>query len=701
MKYTYKIENIDCAHCAQKIEQRIAKTDDFKNVSLNFATKTLRLESEKTDPLPLIQQICNELEDGVVVYESIKDKNKEKTIFNTEKILLFLGVLFGVSALIAELFLRAQFVNYIVLGLSATATLLAGWKVFIKGLKNLIKFRIEETVLMTIAVVAAFILGECVEGTMVILLFVIGEMIENYAVDKSRNSIEKLSQIRPDTATLCENGTEKIVPAEKIKTGSIIKVRPHERIPLDGVVVDGDSTVDNSVITGESIPQDISKGTEVYSGGINGEGVVTIETTKEYSESTATRILKMVEDSAANKGTQEKFITRFAAVYTPIVVCAAIFIAVFPPLFGAGSLAEWIHNALVVLVASCPCAIVISVPLSYYSGIGAAAKNGVLIKGGNYLEALAKADIFAFDKTGTLTKGKLTVKKVYTYENYSEEEILSLAAACETYSTHPIAIAIKNEARKEIDGLTNHKEVSGQGTFAIYKNKTIACGKNAILHTAEPEELKQELVAYLIYDDKLIGAIVLSDNVREEAASVVSSLKKLKIQKTLMLTGDKESSAETIKNKANIDQCYSNLLPEQKVQKVEELRKDGHTVCFVGDGINDAPVLTASDCGIAMGLGSDAAIETSNVVLSSGELKQLPFAVAKARATIQTLKFNIAFALLIKVSVILLACFGIGAIWMSVIADTGVCVLCVLNSARLLRQKSKTRGQKTDLAGRH
>ena len=684
MKYICTIENIDCAHCAQKIEQKIAKTDGFKNVNLNFATKTLRFESKKTNPLPQIQQICDELEEGVLVYDNNKKQIREKHVFNIEKLFLFIGIILGISSLIIDLFFEIPLKNYLILGLSAAATIFAGWKVFIKGIKNLFKFRIEETVLMMIAVVAAFILGEYVEGTMVILLFTIGEMIEDYAVDKSRDNIEKISQIRPDTANLYVKKEEKIVPTETVTTGSIIKVHPHERIPLDGIVIDGKSAIDNSAITGESIPQDASENTKVYSGGINGDGELTIKTTREYSESTATRILEMVEMAAANKGSQEKLITRFASVYTPIVICIAILIAVFPPLFGLGPFTEWIHSALVVLVASCPCAIVISVPLSYYSGIGAAAKNGVLIKGGNYLEAIAKADTFAFDKTGTLTKGKLAIKKIYTYGSYNEEEILSLAAACEKYSTHPISIAIKNEAKKGIEGLTNHKEISGLGTFATYRNKIIACGKNTILHTPEPDELKKELVAYLTYDDRLIGAIVLSDNIRDEAKNVISTLKKLKIQKTVILTGDKDLAAKKIKNETNIDQYYPNLLPEQKVQKVEKMKKEGHTVCFVGDGINDAPVLTASDCGISMGLGSEAAIEYSNAVLSSGDLKQLPSAIKISRKTMNILKFNIIFALAIKVLVIVLACFGVGTIWMSVIADTGVCVLCVLNSVRIL-----------------
>lgn len=686
MKYVYTLENLNCAHCAQKIENKIAGTEGFNCVSFNFATKKLSFESEKKNPLTEIQQICDDIEDGVTVKDD-NEKTEEEKLPAIEKILLFIGIFLGIAALTVHLFLNAPFTDYLVLGLSAAATLLAGWKVFIKGFKNLIKFRIEETVLMTIAVIAAFILGEYVEGAMVTLLFTIGELIEDYAVDKSRKSIEKLSQIRPDTAVLYTNETEKTVPAETVKAGSIIRVRPYERIPLDGIIIDGSSTVDNSALTGESVPLNVAEYSEVYSGSINGDGLLTIETTKEYSESTATRILRMVEDAAANKGSQEKFISRFASVYTPVVIVLALLIAVLPPLFGLGSFSQWIYNALVVLVASCPCAIVISVPLTYYSAIGAASRNGVLIKGGNYLEALAKADVFAFDKTGTLTRGELSVRRIYTYGSYGEDEVLSLAAACEKYSVHPIAAAIKDSAKTSVKGLSDYREIAGRGTSAVYKDKTLACGNDRLLNQPAPTELKDRPAVYLVYDGELIGAIELIDTVRSESKSVIAKLKKLGIQKTVMLTGDKKSAAHSTAKSIGIDRYYSELLPDQKPEIVRKLKDEGHTVCFVGDGINDAPVLAASDCGIAMGLGSEAAIESSDMVLSSGNLTQLPASVKIARAAMRTIKGNIIFALAVKALVILLACFGLAAIWMSVIADTGVCVICVLISARLLKYK--------------
>ena len=654
MKYSYTLENLNCAHCAQKIETKISETDGFDSVSFNFATKKLNFESEKKNPLPEIQQICEDIEDGVTVKDN-NEKSDDDTPSKVEKILLIIGIILGIAALITDLFFKTPLTEYIILGLSAAATLLAGWKV------------------MMVAVIAAFILGEYVEGAMVTLLFTIGELIEDYAVDKSRKSIEQLSQIRPDTATLYLDGEEKTVPAESVKVGSIITVKPHERIPLDGIIVDGISTVDNSALTGESLPENVAEYSEVLSGGINGDGLIKIETTKEFSQSTAARILSLVEDAAANKGKQEKFISRFAAVYTPVVIGLALLIAVLPPLFGMGSFSQWIYNALVVLVASCPCAIVISVPLSYYSGIGAASANGVLIKGGNYLEALAKADVFAFDKTGTLTKGELTVSRVYTYGSYGEDEVLSLAAACEKYSVHPIAEAIKQSAQTSVKGLSDYKEIAGRGTFAKYNGKELACGNKRLLSESVPDELKDRPAVYLVYDGELIGAIELSDTVREESKSVISKLKKLGIAKTA--------------KKLGIDTYHSELLPDKKLEIINDLKREGHTVCFVGDGINDAPVLSASNCGAAMGLGSEAAIESSDMVLSSGNLTQLPKAVKIARSVMRTIKGNILFALAVKALVIILACLGLAAIWMSVIADTGVCVICVLISARLLKKK--------------
>ena len=679
MKYTYILENLNCAHCAGKIEQAIAAAEGYDTVSFNFATKELRFKSERKDTLAEIQAICDSIEDGVTVRDAAEEK--EESSGTAERVLLLIGLAFGASALVLHLLFEGAVSDYVILALSLAATLFAGWKVFVKGLKNLLHFRIEETVLMTVAVIAAFVLGEYVEGAMVTLLFTIGELIEDYAVDASRRDIEKLSNLRPDTAVILRNGKEEEIPAAEVEIGSTVIVKPHARIPLDGVVTEGSSAIDNSALTGESLPVLVQAGDEVLSGGVNGDALLTIRTTKAFGDSTAARILQIVRDAAARKGKSEKLISRFASVYTPIVVGLAVLIAVVPPLLGFGSFSEWIYNALVVLVASCPCAIVISVPLAYFAGIGAASRQGMLIKGGKYLEALAQADSFVFDKTGTLTTGQLSVNRAVSVSEYSDAEILSLAAAAEQYSAHPIAAAIRKSAKGSSYALSDFKEIAGKGTQAQWNGKTLRCGRRTDENL--PESVR-DCNVFLTLDGRLLGAIQVSDTVREESKSVLAQLKKLGVKRTLILTGDGRAAAASVAAQVGADEVQAELLPEDKLRAVEALEG---TVCFVGDGINDAPVLAAGDCGIAMGLGSDAAIEASDAVLSAGTLHALPKAVQTARRTMRTIRANIIFALAVKAAVIILACFGLAAIWMSVIADTGVCVLCVLYTARLLKAK--------------
>ena len=689
-KYTYTLENLNCAHCASKIESKIADTQGFENVSFNFATKILSFSSENPDSLLQIQQICDSIEDGVTVVDSSKKtKEKQSGKINADTVMLIVAIVLGVAAFVLHLVLpeNQTYSTVILLILSVAATLLSGYKIFLKGIKNAVKLKIDETVLLAVAVVAAFCLGEFVEAAMVTILFSLGEFIEDIAVDASRRDIEKLAQIRPDTATIVNNGIETVVPAESVKTGSIITVKPYERLPLDGVVTKGKSTLDTSALTGESLPVDISVGSEVMSGAINGNGLIEIRTTKEYGNSTASRILQLVEDAAARKGQKEKLITRFASIYTPIVIIIAAAIAFIPPLLGLGEFSEWIYRALVCLVASCPCAIVISVPLSYYSGIGAASKIGVLIKGGKYIEALAKADSFVFDKTGTLTSGRLEVENIITFGTYGESEVLALAAACEKHSVHPVATAIKKKAENlKLPQLSDYSESAGHGTSAVYNGKKLECGGIKIL-SDEQKKLAGNASVFVVYDGELIGALSVSDTVRAESQEVISKLKKLGVKNTVMLTGDSKSNADKVSKKLGLDKCYSNLLPSDKLDKVEETKTQSKAVCFVGDGINDAPVLSASDCGIAMGLGSEAAIEASDAVLSSGNLVKLPDAIKLSRKVMRTVKTNIIFALTVKAAVIILAAFGIASMWMSVIADTGVSVACVLYAARLLKSK--------------
>lgn len=689
-KYTYTLENLNCAHCASKIESKIADTHGFENVSFNFATKILSFTSENPESLLQIQQICDSIEDGVTVVDSNKkSKEKQKGKISLDTVMLIVAIVLGVAAFVLHLTLpeNQTYSTVILLILSVAATLLSGYKIFLKGIKNAVRLKIDETVLLAVAVVAAFCLGEFVEAAMVTILFSLGEFIEDIAVDTSRRDIEKLAQIRPDTATIVKDGTETVVPAESVKAGSIIVVKPYERLPLDGVVTNGKSTLDTSALTGESLPVDITVGSEVMSGAINGNGLIEIRTTKEYGNSTASRILQLVEDAAARKGQKEKLITRFASIYTPIVIIIAAAIAFIPPLLGLGEFTEWIYRALVCLVASCPCAIVISVPLSYYSGIGAASKIGVLIKGGKYIEALAKADSFVFDKTGTLTSGKLEVENITTFGNYGKSEVLALAAACEKYSVHPVATAIKKKAENlKLPQLSDYSESAGHGTSARFNGKKLECGGIKIL-SDEQKKLAGNASVFVVYDGELIGALSVSDTVRTESQEVISKLKKLGVKNTVMLTGDSKSNADKVSEKLGLDKCYSNLLPSDKLDKVEEIKTQSKAVCFVGDGINDAPVLSASDCGIAMGLGSEAAIEASDAVLSSGNLVKLPDAIKLSRKVMRTVKTNIIFALTVKAAVIILAAFGIASMWMSVIADTGVSVACVLYAARLLKSK--------------
>lgn len=692
MKHTYILENLNCAHCASKIESKIAETDGYESVSFNFATKHLNFCTDRKNTLSEIQQICDSIEDGVNVVEMADKEEKTPSKISLDTVLLIISAIFGVCAFVLHLAVPESVVwcEYLILGLSVTVTILSGYKIFIKGVKNVLKLRIDETTLLAVAVISAFFLGEFVEAAMVTLLFSLGEFIEDKAVDASRKDIEKLAQIRPDTATVLVNGKETTMSAESIEIGSTIVVKPYERIPLDGIVIEGNSAIDTSALTGESLPVDISEGSEVLSGSINGSNLIKIKTAKEFGDSTATRILRLVEDAAAQKGKREKLISRFASVYTPIVIVIAVAIAVVPPLIGLGGFSEWLYRALVCLVASCPCAIVISVPLAYFSGIGSASETGVLIKGGKYIEALAKSDTFVFDKTGTLTNGKLSVEKVTSLSDYSEDEILALAAACEKHSVHPIATAIKEKAKNlTVPELSDYSEKAGYGTSASYNGKKLECGSVKLLDEKQKALITDNATVVLTENGKLIGSITVSDTVRDEAEKVIAELKELGIKNTVMLTGDSEKTAETVCKKLGMDSYKANLLPSDKLDEIIKLKENAKGVCFTGDGINDAPVLSASDCGIAMGLGSEAAIEASDAVLASGNLSQLPKAVKISRKVLSTVRTNIVFALTIKALVIILAAFGIASMWMSVIADTGVSVACVLYAARLQRMKAK------------
>ncbi len=706
MKYKLILNGLDCAHCASKIEKAISETDGFENVSLVFATKSLYFSHPQNDNLiEKVQKIADRIEDGVTVskaeekhkshYEeksrchdcarddckanhghSHEHNNKSK-LQNT---FLFIAVAFAITAIILDVI---KINEILVAVFSAAAIVLSGYNVFISGVKSLFKFHIDETTLMTVAVISAFCLGQFVEGAMVTILFGIGELLEDKAVENSRRSIEKLANIQSDEAVIIENGLLKTVDADEVEIGTEIIIEPYAKIPLDCVVTDGESNVDTSAVTGESMPVLAKRETELLSGMVNGSNLLKAKTVKAYEDSTASRIIKLVEEASITKSKNEKLITRFAGVYTPIVILISLAIAFIPPIF-LGNITEWIYRGLVCLVASCPCAIVISVPLSYYSGIGCASKHGVLFKGGRYLEALARSETMVFDKTGTLTEGKLTIEKIIPFKNYSEDDLLKIAASVEKHSTHPIARAIAESYNGEFLNMENYNEQSGLGVSAVYDGKSVRCVSKRFFN-GKP---KIKADAYLIYDGELIGAFKLKDKVRNEVKSVLHSLKNQGFRKFVLLTGDNKENADKILSEIKeINKCYSDLVPEDKLNIVNGIKDEKKGVCFVGDGINDAPVIAAADCGFAMGLGSDAAIASADAVLTSGNLSSLPKAVKIAKKTITTVKTNIAFALLIKAVVIILAFFGLAAIWMSVIADTGVCMLCVFYATRLLKTK--------------
>lgn len=685
----YTLQDLDCANCAMKIEKAIAELDGVYNVSVVFATKTLSLESDLDEHklFDTLQKTIDSVEDGVTLIEQKAD-NKEnkakKKSDNKDKVILIetgIAIALTIIGLALSALVYPEWIGTIIIALGVC---FSGYRVVIKGLKSLVKLRLDENVLMMIAVVASCILGEFFEAAAVTILFNIGEYIEDRAVLKSRRGIESLSMIRPDKAHLVNSdGSTITVDAEEIKPDDIIVVNPYERIPLDGIIIDGESSLDTSALTGESVPRSAVKNSSVMSGMMNLEGVLTIKATNSCENSAASRILKLVEESAAQKGKSEKFISRFARIYTPIVFIFALLLAVIPPLIGLGDFTVFINRALVFLVASCPCALVISVPLGFYSGIGAASKNGVLIKGGKFIEAISKANTVAFDKTGTLTKGELAVSDVKPLGSLSKNEILSLAASAEEYSSHPSALAIKRAAEKLTRlTLTDHKEIAGKGVSAQYNGKTVLCGNKKLFNDSS---LKGGVI-YLSVDGRLVGEIETSDEIREDTKAVLDSLRDLDIEHIVMLTGDGESAAKKIAEECGLSEFKHSLMPEDKAKAVAELQKNDKLI-FVGDGINDAPVLSTADCGFAMGLGSDAAIESADAVLTGGTLAKLPTAVKISRSTMKTIKFNIIFALTIKAIVLILAALGYAPMWAAVIADTGLSVLTVLNAARLLRKK--------------
>ena len=612
---------------------------------------------------------------------------------NNENIVLARVILAIVLFSLAMIFTSAPTFKISLLGISY---LIAGYDILIKALKNIIKGKVfDENFLMGIATLGAIGIKEYPEAVMVMVLYQIGEYLQDKAVEKSQNSITELMDIRPDYANLEKNGDLTKISPYKVKIGDTIIVKTGEKIPLDGIIIDGTATLDTSALTGESRPREVKIGDEAISGCINTNGLLKIRVTKEYGQSTVSKILDLVENASSKKTKTENFITKFAKIYTPVVVLAALFLAILPPLIFGSNFSVWINRALTFLVISCPCALVISVPLGFFAGIGGASKCGILVKGSSYLELLSKPETIVFDKTGTLTQGCFKVVKIVQQEDTTKEELLELTAYAESYSNHPIALSIKKAYDKSIDKnrISEISEIAGNGVRAEINGCSILVGNENLLKNHNISYQKANETGTIVYtakNSKFLGYIVISDKLKEDAQKAIIELKKLKLQ-TVMLTGDTEESGLTVAKELNIDKAYTQLLPIDKVDKIEDIieqKTKTKSVIFVGDGINDAPVLTRADVGIAMGgLGSDAAIEAADVVIMDDKPTKVATAIKIAKQTLTIVKENIAFALGIKVLFLILGAFGFVTMWGAVFADVGVTLIAVLNSLRALKIK--------------
>ena len=577
--------------------------------------------------------------------------------------------------------------------------IIVGFEIVKKAIRNIVRGKVfDENFLMTIATLGAFGIGEFPEAVAVMLFYQVGELFQSYAVDKSRKSISSLMDIRPDFANVYRNEKIEKVNPDEIKIGEVIIVKPGEKVPLDGNIVEGKTALDTKALTGEAMPREVREGDEILSGCINLNGVIKIKVKKEYGESTVSKILDLVENASSKKSKSENFITKFARYYTPIVVIIALLLAIIPPIvMDHATFSDWIYRALSFLVVSCPCALVISIPLSFFGGIGGASKMGVLIKGSNYLEALSNTEITVFDKTGTLTKGVFEVQKVNAI-GISEEELLKIAAYAENYSNHPISKSIKQAYKKEIDEkqIANYEELAGLGVAARIEEQDVLVGNEKLMKEKGIQFEKCNEVGTILYiaiKGKYAGYILISDTIKEDAKSTIQELKKNHIKQTVMLTGDRKNVGESVARELGIDKVYTELLPDGKVKKVESLLKqksEKGKLAFVGDGINDAPVLAISDIGIAMGgLGSDAAIEAADIVLMTDEPSKIVNAIQLSKRTMRIVKENIIFAISIKILVLILSAFGLSTMWEAVFADVGVSVIAIINALRVLRVKNK------------
>ena len=707
MQKEYLLQGLDCANCAAKIENAVKNQSGVLSATLNFMTTSLKLEVSESYAENItagIADIVRKYEpDVVVIDKGTIEKNHDHGHDHShggesskkQIIQLITGaVIFGAGILMSKLF---ELNIYAELAIFLVAYLILGGGVVLRALKNITKGQIfDENFLMSVATIGAFAIGDFPEAVAVMLFYQIGEYFQDAAVRSSKKSIADLMDIRPDSATI-KKGNELVkVSPETVAVGDFIVVKPGEKIPLDGVVIDGESMLDTKALTGESVPRTVKAGDTALSGCINQNGVLTIEVTKTFGESTVAKIIDLVENASSKKAPTENFITTFSRYYTPVVVGLAALLAVIPPIFMGGVWSEWINRGLIFLVISCPCALVISIPLGFFGGIGGASKKGVLVKGSNYLEALGNLDIVVFDKTGTLTKGVFQVIGVYPANEFTESELLEYAANAEAFSNHPIALSILKAYDKPVDKerLEDYSEISGHGIRVSVNGKVVLTGNDKLMKTSNIPFLESNDIGTKVYvavDNQFAGCIVISDEIKEDSRDAIAGLKARGIRKTVMLTGDNAIIGEAIAKELALDEVYAGLPPDQKVEKLEML--DGQKrykgkLAFVGDGINDAPVLARADVGIAMGgLGSDAAIEAADIVLMTDEPSKLLDAIDIAKFTKRIVWQNIFFALGIKGIFLLLGAFGIATMWEAVFADVGVSVIAILNAMRVMRMK--------------
>lgn len=694
MQKTYKLDGLDCANCANKIEQAVTKVHGVKKAQVDFMTTKMTMDIEESHVLEVdseTREIIGKLEPDVKVIAMTDDQKDEGSNPNRNRLI---RITLSFVLFLALILLKPT--NEIALISYLAVYVLIGGDIVKRAVTNIFRGEVfDENFLMAVATIGAFFIGEYPEAVAVMLFYQVGEWFQSAAVDQSRKSIAKLMDIRPDSANLIVNGELRVVAPDTVTIGEQILVKPGEKVPLDGKIIDGTSLVDTSALTGESVPRTVKANDEILGGFINKSGALTVEVTKRFGDSTVSKILDLVENASSKKAPAENFISKFARYYTPIVVVLAVMLAVIPPfIFPDTSMNEWIYRALTFLVISCPCALVISVPLSFFGGIGGSSKLGVLIKGSNYLEILANTETIVFDKTGTLTKGNFVVQQIHS-TTISKEELLRMTATAEQLSTHPIAVSIRESYGKEVAPITTIEEVAGHGVKAIIDQQTVLVGNAKLMKQFAIDIPVVNEVGTLIFvaiDNQFAGYLVIADELKPDAIEAIKELKAEGVQETIMLTGDNQKVAEGIAKKVGVDQVYAELLPDGKVDQLENImtnRSKTSKVAFVGDGMNDAPVLARADVGIAMGgLGSDAAIEAADVVIMNDEPSRIAAAIQLSRKTLRIVKQNIAFAIGVKVLVLALGAFGFASMQAAVFADVGVTVIAVLNAMRCLQVKS-------------